>query len=113
MVAPWVEEQKAEAERKERKRDTFRAESREMYRRSQVPSDDRKLGKIAPLAAVETAETDGELKQPVGRSHWAMEEMIKADLGDKRLNKRLVGISRTSRRDRRRAFRPLAAGMRR
>ena len=92
MVAPWVEEQKAEAERKERKRDTFRAESREMYRRSQVPSDDRELGKIAPLAAVETAEADGELKQPVGRSHWAMEEMIKADLGDKRLNKRLVGI---------------------
>ena len=84
-----------------------------MYRRSQVPSDDRELGTIAPLAAEETVEADGELKQPVGRSHWAMEEMIKADLGDKRLNKRLVGISRTSRRDRRRAFQPLAAGMRR
>ena len=92
MVALWAEEQKAEAECKERKRHTFRAKSREMYRRSQVPSDDRELGTIAPLAAEETVEADGELKQPVGRSHWAMEEMIKADLGDKRLNKRLVGI---------------------
>ena len=92
MVALWAEEQKAEAECKERKRHTFRAKSREMYRRSQVPSDDRELGTIAPLAAEETVEADGELKQPVGRSHWAMEEMIKADLGDKRLNKHLVGI---------------------
>jgi hypothetical protein len=86
MVAPWILEQKAESDGKQ-KLDELGAKTgpRWITERSEADLEHRRLKEIDPLPREETAKPDQS-------DSWAVAEMAKANLKDKRLNKRLVRI---------------------